>query len=188
MLFRSTGPEDGLVRVELPYPTPASPASRAEHDRIFGCELVFGTERITYVRDTAVVRRPLAQGDAELRRQMEARAEKLAAARASEHALVRDVHGLIARRLADGVLDLESAAKHLEMSPRVLARRLAEHGTTFSKILDDARREMALSYLQDRSFSLLDIAYLLGFSEQSAFQRAFKRWTGKAPGEYRRRA
>jgi AraC-like DNA-binding protein len=178
-----TGPEDGLVKVELPYP---EPASRAEHDRVFRCELVFDRPRVTYWRDIAVSRRPLTQGDAELRRQMEARAERLAAAR--EDGLVRDVRTLIARRLSEGVPDLEAAAAHLELSPRVLARRLADHHTTFSKIVDDARREMALSYIQDRSFSLLDIAYLLGFSEQSAFQRAFKRWTGQAPGEYRRRA
>ena len=79
------------------------------------------------------------------------------------------------------------AAAALELSPRALSRRLAERGTTFSKIVDDTRRELALGYISDAALTLVDVAYLCGFSEQSAFNRAFERlWTGVPPGEYRR--
>jgi AraC-like DNA-binding protein len=179
-----TGPEDGLLRVELPYP---EPADRREHDRVFRCELVFDAPRIQYTRDAHLVRRPLSQADAALRRQMEERAERLAAAREHVDALVRDVRGLVARLLSEGLPDLEHAAKLLELSPRVLTRRLAEQDTSYSKIVDETRHQLALGYIADASLSLLDIAYLLGFSEQSAFQRAFKRWTDLTPGEFRRR-
>jgi AraC-like DNA-binding protein len=178
-----TGPDDGLVRVELPYP---EPPSRAEHDRIFGCELVFGAARVRYWRDTAVVDRTLVQGDPALRRQMEERAEHLAAAQTAVDELIRDVRNLVAVRLPEGLPDLEQAAAALGTTSRALTRRLADHGTTFSKIVDDTRHQLALGYMKDPALSLLDIAYLLGFSEQSAFQRAFKRWTSLAPGEYRR--
>lgn len=178
-----TGPDDGLVKVELPY---AEPADRREHDRIFRCELVFDAPRITYWRDVEVVRRPLPQSDPGLRAQMERRVEELAAARVAVAPLVRDVRALVARRIAEGVPELEEAAAELELSPRALTRRLAELGTAYSKLVDDARHQLALGYVEDRALSLLDIAYLLGFSEQSAFQRAFKRWTGVTPGEYRR--
>jgi AraC-like DNA-binding protein len=182
-----TGPDDGLVRVELPYPSPAEPASRAEHDRLFRCEVVYGAPHLVYWRDIAVVNRPLPQDDPMLRRQMEERAERLAAARDADHAIIRDVRAVVARGLSEGLPDLDGTAKLLELSPRVLARRLADHGTSYSKIVDDARHQLSLGYIQDPSLSLLDIAYLLGFSEQSAFQRAFKRWTGLSPGEYRRK-
>jgi AraC-like DNA-binding protein len=180
-----TGPDDGLVKVELPYP---EPPDRAEHDRLFRCELVFDAPRITYWRDLAVVRRPLPQGDPGLRRQMEERAEHLAAALGATDALIRDCRALVARRIAEGVPDLEHAAGELGLSPRSLARRLHERGSSYSRIVDEARRQLALGYVLDASLSLSDIAYLVGFSEQSAFQRAFKRWTGHAPGEYRRSA
>jgi AraC-like DNA-binding protein len=180
-----TGPDDGLVRVELPYP---EPPSRAEHDRLFRCELVFDAPNLAYWRDAAVVHRPLVQGDAALRRQMEERAAMLAASRGAVDGVVRDVRTLVARRLAEGVPGLDAAAALLGLTPRALARRLAEHGTSFTKIVDDSRRQLALEYVKDASLSLVDVAYLLGFSEQSAFHRAFKRWTGRAPGEYRRGA
>jgi AraC-like DNA-binding protein len=182
-----TGPDDGLRRVELPYPEPATASSRAEHARLFGCELVFDAPRIVYRRDAATGRKPLVQGDQGLRRQMEERAERLAAARGAVDALIRDVRALVARRLPEGLPDLEAAAALLQLSPRILARRLAEHGTSYTRIVDEARHQLALGYIQDPSLSLLDIAYLLGFSEQSVFQRAFKRWTDLTPGEYRRR-
>jgi AraC-like DNA-binding protein len=178
-----TGPDDGLVKVELPYP---EPASRAEHDRLFRCELVFGTSHVVYWRDTHVVNRPLPQGDPALRRQMEERAEKLAAARGAVDPLVGEVRALVARRIAEGLPDLEAAAADLGHAPRALTRRLAEQGTSYSAIVDETRHQLSLGYIKDASLSLLDIAYLVGFSEQSAFQRAFKRWTGQAPGEYRR--
>ena len=178
-----TGPDDGLVKVELPYP---EPASRAEHDRLFRCELVFGAPRLVYWRDVAVVNRPLPQDDPALRHQMEERAERLAAARHAEQGIVREVRAVVARGLSEGLPDLATTAKLLDLSPRVLERRLADHGTSYSKLVEDARHQLALGYMKDPSLSLLDVAYLLGFSEQSAFQRAFKRWTGLSPGEYRR--
>jgi AraC-like DNA-binding protein len=180
-----TGPDDGLIKVELPYP---EPASRAEHDRLFRCELVFDASHVVYWRDTRVARRPLAQGDAELRRQMEERAQHLAAARGAVDALVRDVRAVVARRLPETLPDLEAAAADLGLSPRALTRRLADQGTSYSAIVDETRHQLSLGYIKDPTLSLVDIAYLVGFSEQSAFQRAFKRWTGHSPGEYRRHA
>ncbi len=89
--------------------------------------------------------------------------------------------------MRDALPDLETAAAALELSPRALKRRLAERDTSFTRIIDDTRRQLALGYIADPALSLVDVAYLCGFSEQSAFNRAFKRWTGVPPGEYRRR-
>jgi len=71
------------------------------------------------------------------------------------------------------------------MSPRTLQRKLAAEDTTFRKLVETVRQELAVSYLADARFTLVEISYLIGFSEQSSFSRAFKRWTGSTPQEFR---
>ena len=74
------------------------------------------------------------------------------------------------------------------MSPRTLQRHVKERGTDFKNLVDDTRRRFALTYLKDHSNALTEIAFLLGYSDASAFNRAFKRWTGLAPSAYRAQA
>ena len=78
-----------------------------------------------------------------------------------------------------------AVARALTVSDRTLSRRLADEGTSFRGILDDVRREFACALLQDRSLSVGDIAFFLQYSEPAAFHRAFRRWTGQAPGDFR---
>jgi AraC-like DNA-binding protein len=73
----------------------------------------------------------------------------------------------------------------LAVSRRTLSRRLAAEGASFSRILDDVRREFACALLQDRSFSVADLAFFLDYSEPAAFNRSFRRWTGRTPREFR---
>ena len=87
----------------------------------------------------------------------------------------------------DLAITLPEAAKRTSMSERTLKRRLAEQGTTFSEIVDDARRNRALLLIEDRRLTLDAIAAQLGYSDTANFTRAFKRWTGKTPGEARER-
>lgn len=84
-------------------------------------------------------------------------------------------------------LTLPLVAKRLSMSPRTLKRRLAEQGTTFSDLIDSARRQRALALLEDRRDSLDAIADKLGYCDTASFSRAFRRWTGMTPGEARGR-
>ena len=76
-------------------------------------------------------------------------------------------------------------APRLHMSPRTLHRRLEEEGTSFRQVLTEVRRELAARHLSERRLAIGEIAFLLGFSEPSAFHRAFKRWTGHGPLSYR---
>jgi AraC-like DNA-binding protein len=76
-------------------------------------------------------------------------------------------------------------AKSLGMSVRVLQKRLREEDTTFSQLATNVRKELAKSYLAERDYTIDDITYLVGFSEPSAFRRAFKTWTGLTPRQYR---
>lgn len=80
---------------------------------------------------------------------------------------------------------LEQLTKQLNMSARTLRRRLEKEGTSFQRIKDNARRDAAIAWLSQEELSVSDVAELSGFSDPSAFHRAFKRWTGKAPGHFR---
>jgi AraC-like DNA-binding protein len=85
-----------------------------------------------------------------------------------------------------GVNEIQvAAAQH--MSRRTLQRKLRDEGTSYARELDGVRRELAERFIRDRSLTLSEITYLLGFAEISSFSRSFKRWTGIAPSAYRHR-
>jgi AraC-like DNA-binding protein len=77
-------------------------------------------------------------------------------------------------------------AKNLAVTTRNLQLKLKDEGTSFRKLFDEVRKKISIGYLKDEDASICEIALLLGFADQSAFHHAFKRWTGKTPGEYRR--
>ena len=113
---------------------------------------------------------------------------------ASEHLLRLDpaqtchrVRAVIIRHLPDGEPRRPKIAAILGMSERTLQRRLAAEGTSFQRLLDNTRRELAQHYLGQRNISLADATYLLGFSDQSSFFRATRRWFGTSPRHYRLR-
>lgn len=91
----------------------------------------------------------------------------------------------VLEQLPSGEASEEDMARQLHMSRRTLQRKLAESNTTYQKLVDDTRRDLALRYLEDPGKSITDVTFLLGFSGQSAFTRAFKRWTGMSPTQFR---
>lgn len=99
--------------------------------------------------------------------------------------IVQQVQSIILENLPDGQVTDSMVAKELNLSGRSMQRRLKEHETTFRFLLDGVREMVAKQYIKNPMNRMSDIAFLLGFSEQSAFSRAFKKWTGKSPVEYR---
>ncbi|AUM13433.1 AraC family transcriptional regulator [Ketobacter alkanivorans] len=97
------------------------------------------------------------------------------------------VRGIIVQQLSHGRCTLDSVANGLNTPTRSLQHQLEQSGTSFRQLLDNTRAELARHYLDDPDMALVDVAFLLGFSEQSPFTKAFKRWTGETPGEYRKR-
>ena len=93
----------------------------------------------------------------------------------------------LCRLLPQGEPKRERVAQALHLSQRTLQRRLQEEGTSYQQLLDDTRRDMAEQYLQQPGLTLLEVAYLLGFADPSNFFRAFRRWFGCTPNEYRAR-
>jgi AraC-like DNA-binding protein len=99
--------------------------------------------------------------------------------------LTERVRDLLAAELSGGTPTARHIARKVAMSERSLARYLHEEGTTFSALLEDLRRRMALRYVRNSELSFSEITFLLGFSQAAAFYRAFRRWTGQTPREYR---
>jgi len=100
--------------------------------------------------------------------------------------IVDRVTAVIIDLLPSGGIADEKVAEQLNMSVRSLQRRLKEEGTTFRTLLERVREDLAATYVQDPEIELVEVAFLLGFSDQSAFSRAFKRWTGFSPSEARK--
>lgn len=166
--------------------TDALPVSVAPYDEAFGCPLRFGAEFNAFlVSDKDLASRlPTAEPElAKLHEQLAGRAvAKLGLPEITHRARVA-----VARRLQDGTPRRATIAADMGVSDHTLQRRLADEGISFTRLVEDTRRELAQHHLADPRKSLSEIAYLLGYSEQSAFFRASLRWFGESPGEHRAR-
>lgn len=164
----------------------AAPDDMSEYERVFRCAMTFDAPCSGMCLVASVLQTELPQGDPEMHALMQATTQRLAAELdLSQGEPIGRLRREIMARLPEAVPNLDGTARSLNMSGHTLKRRLAEQGTNFRQQLDDVRRSLALGYLKDPQLSLTDIAYLLHFSEPSAFQRAFKRWTGQTPRSYR---
>ncbi|MEP4766667.1 MAG: AraC family transcriptional regulator ligand-binding domain-containing protein [Roseibium sp.] len=103
----------------------------------------------------------------------------------SEDALEREVIQEIANRLSDGIPPLGEVAASVGLGSRTLQRRIADRGKTYQTLVDEARSELAQKLLSRPRYSLAEVAFMTGFSEQSSFTRAFKRWNGQTPKSFR---
>jgi AraC-like DNA-binding protein len=131
---------------------------------------------------------PFRRRDPVLQAVLEQHAAEVLARIPARRDVVDDVRRVLARRVSGGDTRLASVARELGASTRTLQRRLAEAGAAFQAVLDECRLAAAERHLQDASLSIAEIAWLVGYSEPSAFDRAFRRWRGVAPLVYRRRA
>jgi AraC-like DNA-binding protein len=161
-----------------------APPCTSEHFGLFRCPVEFRAPVSRLVFDRTLVERPLSAANRELAQANDA---ALAAyvAELDQHNLVARAKAVIVEQLPSGTPSAQLIAKELYLSPRTLQRRLAAAGTSLSEVVETVRRELAEQYLADPSRTLSEIGFLLGFSEQSAFSRAFRRWTGQAPSEVR---
>jgi AraC-like DNA-binding protein len=127
----------------------------------------------------------LAGADEALLATLEQQAQRMIADRPTRSDGLAWIREHVRLGLRDGTPQLQSVAAKMQMSARTLQRRLAAEGTSFQAVLDEVREELARMYMARRDLALGEVAYLLGFSELSAFVRAFRRWTGQSPGEFR---
>jgi AraC-like DNA-binding protein len=151
-----------------------------------GARLCFDAPWNGFVHDAALLDARVPGADPKLHAMLRQHAEHLLSELAQGGGLVEQVRLQLLESLKEGPLSAASVAAGIGVTRRTLTRRLAQHGTTFTALLDDVRRQAATHYLTGSDHTLVDIAFLLGFSESSAFIRAFRRWYGMAPMAYRR--
>jgi len=165
----------------------AAPRDSREHARIFQCAVEFNAPQNQYFLDSRALSLPIVKADPGLCAVLDRHAAELGARLPREDTLRNRVQNLIRDELRGGNAALDHIAEQLSMSARTLQRKLQAEGTSHQELLDEMRRELALRYLRQPEMAVCEVAYLLGFSESSAFHRAFKRWTGTTPNEFRRR-
>lgn len=165
----------------------AAPGDVQPYAEVFGCELRFGASAHAVAFDSAYLDQPLPEGHPQVRAAMDALCERLLRElnQPGEPPWLAPCRSAIVQALEYGVPDLPHVAQQLGLPAATLRSRLAEQGLSFRVLVDGLRHELAYSYLRDQTLGLAEVAYLLGFSEQSAFQRAFKRWSGLTPGQWR---
>ena len=153
--------------------------------RHFGCPVHFQSSRDAILVSEAALRVPNRLGDETIAKFFDRHLEEQLAALPDEAGLEQSVRRAVVQLLSEGVPALSQISRELGMSARTLQRRLSDHGQSFQNLVDLARQELAQQLLKETDYSLAEIAFLTGFSEQSAFTRAFKRWSGQTPRSYR---
>jgi AraC-like DNA-binding protein len=160
----------------------------SEINAFMGCEIEFGADADEVTFPSSIATIPTVGADPFLNELLVSYCEEALAHRTSQRGELRSViENAMVPILPYDRMRTGEIARKLGMSERTLARRLSNEGLTFSAILDELRRDLALRYLKDDALSISQIAWLLGYQEVSAFTHAFKRWTGMTPMQVRNR-
>jgi AraC-like DNA-binding protein len=160
-----------------------------EYRRVLGIAPTFDAPRHCAAFDVALLDMPVTNADPSLYPVLHQYAEGLLAQRAlAADGIVARVTTVLTQRLPDGQARLAPVAAELGLSARTLQRKLADAGSSFQQVLDGVRFALAQDYLRRRELGLADVAFLLGFQDQSAFTHAFREWSGVNPGAWRAQA
>ncbi len=173
------------LRVELRGGPVAKPS---EYEALLACPVFFERESSALVISATDAARPMPASFPGLRDVIDREMTRLLQRAAAESDPLLDVRREVFATLGGVGPSLQDVARRLAVSERTLQRRLAQQQTTFKDIVDDIRRALALDHLGRDQLSVAEIGFLLGFSEPSAFSRAFHRWTGERPADHRARA
>ncbi len=163
----------------------AAPGTIEDHEAFFGCPVHFQADRDALLVSDDSLQTPTKLGDPGIAKFFDTHLETELAQIGDDSSLDKRVKIQISQMLSEGVPSVTVVASSLAMSGRSLQRKLSSQGISFQSLVDDARRELAERLLAHSEHTLADISFLTGFSEQSSFNRAFKRWAGQTPRSYR---
>jgi len=171
------------LEVHLSHP---APSVIAHHEAYFGCPVFFESDRDAILISADSINRANTLGDAGITQFLKQHLDRELAQITDTNTLQERTRDTIARALSEGLPKMEEVARSLGMSVRSLHRRLANDGMTFRTLTEVTRQELAKGLLSDERYSIAEVAFLTGFSEQSSFNRAFKRWQGDTPATFRK--
>ena len=178
-----TGREISLKEVHVRH----SPSKElSDYENIFQAPIYFNQPMNLLIMDKSCFNFPLLQPNRNLLFKFEQYAKELLKKYDHSHLFTNKVRELLKIKLAEGLTDIEIVAKELAMGVRNLQLKLKTENTSYQMLLDETRKDLAIGHLENRELSIAEVAYSLGFSDPSVFHRAFKKWTGDTPGNYRR--
>ena len=174
-----------ILRTEFSY---AEPAHSAEYRLMYCADLRFNRPNTLLAFAAGYLDLPVVQNERSAKEFLRSAPENILLKYKNGSSLTARVRRRLRQVLPGVVPDFEQLAEEMGMTPATLRRRLHDEGESYQSIKDQLRRDLAISYLSHSTRSVMDIALELGFSERSAFHRAFRKWTGASPGEFRRNA
>lgn len=177
------GSEWAPLEVQLEHP---APSDTSEHVRVFGAPVSFDSAANALVVEHDFGERPVPAADARLYPILKLYLDRVLDELPPENGVLASVRMAIVESMRHGEPTLGQVARTVALGPRTLQRQLKEHDADFKTLVDDTRRRLSLLHLRDQKNTLTDVSYLVGYSEVSAFNRAFRRWTGSTPSDYRR--
>lgn len=178
---------DGAARLREVHIEFPEPSYVTNYERVFGCPVLFEQAHNQLLWDPASLKLPLLQSAATTYAHLLELCQQQLIELTRHRRLRERVEEILSPQLHSHLPTLDEVARQLGMPGWTLRRRLkTEDNTRFQDIIDGIRQQLAISYVRDTETTLGEVSFLLGFSSPAAFQRAFKRWTGSAPGQYRR--
>jgi AraC-like DNA-binding protein len=178
---RGTGHPVNPKRVELKRKAEATRV----HEAYFKCPVKFQARRNILVLHTADLDRPFLTHNAELLEMLDPQLDKALKEQRAQRSISEQVKWILKRLLAGARPDVSAVARELGLSDRTLQRRIDDDGTTFRKLLLEARQELAREYLNRPDIDVAEVAYLLGYEDSNSFYRAFRTWEGTTPSQLR---
>jgi AraC-like DNA-binding protein len=172
-----------ILRARFSYP---EPAHSAEYRLMYCSELCFDQPETAIVIPADALQLPVVQNERSVKEFLRTAPENILVKYKNGSSLSARIRRRLRQELPGDVPEFAALARDLNMTTATLRRRLHEEGASFQDIKDQLRRDLAIAYLSHSERTVLDIALELGFSERSAFHRAFRKWTGASPGEFRR--
>jgi AraC-like DNA-binding protein len=182
--FLTGDPDMQPIEVHLNHPTPEYASEYSKH---FDCPILFDQPRTELVIDSAYLDLPLIMADQATAAMAESQCAEILARMGPKEGIAAKVRRILLSNPGQ-FPPVDVVASHLATSTRTLSRSLQEVGTSYQRILDEVRKEMAIEYLRNSSLPIEEIAALVGYSDPSNFRKAFRRWTGHAPSYYREEA
>jgi AraC-like DNA-binding protein len=163
------------------------PATRSHYERLFGCPVLFEQANSGLVLPAAALSYPVIQTEETLREFLRQAPYPLIRRddRGSDQSLSQRVEQILGNYASGKLPNADGVATQLNMSTRTLHRRLTAEDTSFQQLKDEFRRELAIHYISRPELTTDTIAALMGFQDNSAFYRSFKKWTGLSPGQFR---
>ncbi len=162
------------------------PPELGEYKRTFGNNLVFRHRTNELVLPSALLEEPSSNSDPAACADMEKRSAEMIERLPPADPLIDKLRWTVFNALGVGDVSMQSIARRMNISAAKLRKELTSRRTSFRFLVNSIKRDIALVYLEDRSWSLADVAFVLGFSDTSSFNRSFRGWTGETPTEYRR--